>query len=183
MKVTILNGNPDNGNSYFDAYLSDFQSILKIKGFSVNTYTLRDMEIKSCTGCWGCWVKTPGECVVPDDSIEVRKSIIHSDFLIFASPLIMGYTSALLKIMQDKIIPLVHPYIELIDNECHHVKRYDNYPKVGLIYGKEPDTDHEDISIVKNMYKRMALNFKSELVFAESIEYEPEKLTNEVFHH
>jgi multimeric flavodoxin WrbA len=180
MKVTILNGNPDNSSSYFNAYINDFQSILKLKGFTVKTFHLHEMDIKSCTGCWGCWVKTPGECNIPDDSIEVRNSVINSDWLVFASPLIMGYTSALLKIMQDKLIPLLHPYFELVNDECHHKSRYEKYPKIGLIYSKEPDTDHEDIKIVKNIYKRMALNFKSELVFAESIEYKPEKLTHEI---
>ncbi len=183
MTITILNGNPENGSSYFNSYITDLQSLLKLKGFTVKTFNLRNMDIKSCTGCWGCWVKTPGECTTPDNSIEVRRAIINSDWLIFASPLIMGFTSALLKIMQDKIIPLVHPYIELVNNECHHEKRYDSYPKIGLIYGKEHDTDMEDIRIVTDIYKRMALNFKSELLFAESIEFEPEKLADEVIHH
>ena len=183
MTITILDGNPKNGSTHFNSYITDLKSLLKLKGHTVKLFTLREMDIKSCTGCWGCWVKTPGECIIPDDSIEIRKVIINSEWLIFASPLIMGFTSALLKIIQDKLIPLVHPYIELVNDECHHKKRYDDYPKIGLVYGKEPDTDMEDIRIVTDIYKRMALNFKSKLIFAESIEFEPKKLTNEVIHH
>ncbi|MCB2219543.1 MAG: NAD(P)H-dependent oxidoreductase [Bacteroidetes bacterium] len=183
MKITILNGNPDTQKKDFESYLDDLALALDDLGMEVTTITLREKDIHSCTGCWGCWVKTPGECVIPDDSIEIRNEIIHSDLLVFASPLIMGFTSALLKIMQDKLIPLVHPYIELVNNECHHIKRYKEYPKLALIYSPEPDTDTEDIQIVTHIYQRLAINFKSELVFSQSIETSAEKLVHEIIHH
>ena len=84
--------------------------------------------------------------------------------------------------MQDKMIPLVHPYIELVNNECHHVKRYDRYPKLGLIFAKEPETDSEDIRIVTDIYKRLALNMKSELIFSRSIEEPIDNLIHEIVH-
>jgi multimeric flavodoxin WrbA len=183
MKITILNGNPEAQNTDFESYLDRLALALDDLGMEVLTITLREKEIHSCTGCWGCWVKTPGECIIPDDSLEIRKEIIHSDLLIFASPLIMGFTSALLKIMQDKLIPLVHPYIELVNNECHHIKRYNTYPKLALIFSPEPDTDAEDIQIVTNIYERLAINFKSELIFSHSIETSAENMIHEIIHH
>lgn len=183
MKITILNGNPDTNKHDFESYLDNLALALDDLGLEVTTITLRDKDIHSCTGCWGCWVKNPGECLIPDDSIEIRRTIIHSDLLIFASPLIMGFTSALLKIMQDKLIPLVHPYIELVNNECHHIKRYENYPKLGLIFSPEPDTDAEDIQIVTDIYKRLSINFKSELLFSKSIDTPAENLIHEIIHH
>jgi hypothetical protein len=181
--VSILNGNPDNSNVQFDLHLEKIKKHLESNDHRVEIFYLRDLKIISCTGCWGCWVKTPGECLFEDDSKMVREKVIHSDWLIFASPLIMGFTSALLKMFQDKLIPLLHPYIELIDNECHHMKRYDQYPLLGLLYGKEPDTDKQDIEIVTDIYKRFALNFRSELKFSKSIEEPFELLTNEIIHH
>ncbi len=183
MKVVILNGNPEPAGKYFEDNLNHLCSSLETNGIEVNHIRLRNYNVISCTGCWGCWVKTPGECLFRDDSSEIRREIIHADLLIFASPLIMGFTSALLKILQDKMIPLVLPYIELVNNECHHIKRYDHYPKLGLIYEPEPETESEDIQIVTDIYKRLAINLRSELMFSKSIEEPLENLIHEIVHH
>ncbi len=64
MKVTILNGNPDASNTLFDDYLKKLSDALSSDSNEVTIFTLRDRDLKYCRGCWGCWVKTPGECVV-----------------------------------------------------------------------------------------------------------------------
>ena len=101
-----------------------------------------------------------------DESHSVCREYINSDFVIFVSPVIRGFTSALLKKTQDKLIPLLHPYIELVQGECHHKKRYDRYPGIGIILEKDPDTDDEDIAITTDMFHRFALNLKTELAFS-----------------
>ena len=183
MKVTLINGNPHLDNGYFEAYAADLLEQLREKGIGVSLFTLRDMNLVSCTGCWGCWVKTPGECLFEDDSRAIRQEVVNSDWVIFLSPLIMGFTSALMKILQDKFVPLVHPYIELVNNECHHEKRYENYPKIGLVYSREADTDEEDLKIVSDIYSRFAINFKSEFGLFKSIEESPETLVDEISSH
>jgi multimeric flavodoxin WrbA len=183
MKVTLINGNPENGSSHFEAYVKDLTSTLKLKGIQTVCFNLRENNVLSCTGCWGCWVKTPGECLFEDDTVDIRRQVIHSDWVIFLSPLVLGFTSALLKKVQDKFIPLVHPYIELVNNECHHIKRYEKYPKIGLLYAPETDTDDEDLAIISDIYRRFALNFKSELSLFRSIEEPIENLVHEIDHH
>lgn len=183
MQVTLINGNPENGSSYFEAYVKDLSSTLKLRGIKSSCFHLRTSNIKPCRGCWGCWVKTPGECLFDDDSRLLREKVIHSDWIIFLSPLILGFTSALLKKTQDKLIPLLHPYMELVNNECHHQKRYSNYPKIGLIYSLEKDTDDEDLTIISDIYSRFALNFKSELGLFKSIDEPIENLTDEINNH
>ena len=58
-------------------------------------------------------MRTPGECAKRDDSEVVCRAVITSDLVVLASPLIMGFTSALLKRGIDQFIPLIHPYIEI----------------------------------------------------------------------
>lgn len=180
MTITLINGNPKNGSSYFEAYVKDLSNALKLQGDTIHLFTIRENNIVPCTGCWGCWVKTPGECLFKDDTREIRDKTIHSDWILFLSPLILGFTSALLKTVQDKMIPLLHPYIELVNNECHHEKRYEKYPHVGLIYACEKDSDAEDIEIVHDIYKRYALNFKNELALFASIEDPLESIAHEI---
>jgi len=134
-------------------------------GAQVTSLVLRDMNIRYCVGCWGCWVKTPGECLSKDDSADVCRAVIDSDLTVMASPLVMGFPSALLKKSVDKLIPLVHPYSTMVQGEVHHVARYPRYPRLALLLQPESDTDNEDIAIVTDIFGRSALNLKSSLAF------------------
>ena len=167
MKILILNGNPNPKDHGFDKYLSVLTERLGGLNHRVNHYLLREMNLKYCNGCWNCWVKTPGKCVANDDSQKISATYISSDLVIFASPVIMGFTSALLKKANDKLLQILHPYIEIVDGECHHVRRYEYYPETALILKKTQDTDEEDVQIIENIYKRNAINLKTKLRFVK----------------
>ena len=170
MKITILNGNGNPQNQGFDEYVTRLDAMLSAEQHTVTGLTLRELDIKFCTGCFGCWVKTPGECVVKDASHDVCRAVINSDFLLWAAPLRMGFPDAALKKMMDKSIPLIHPYFVVDHGEAHHRPRYDHYPRVGLLLEKEADTDAEDLRIVSDIFSRTALNMKSRLEFALTTE-------------
>ena len=133
MNITILNGNPDERSQEFDRYLTNLIDTLQAHGHSITAFTLREMDIRSCNGCFGCWIKTPGECFSPDDGHLIRQAVIRSDFTLWASPLRMGFPSACLKMIMDKSIPLIHPYFVVENNEAHHRPRYGHYPRLGLL--------------------------------------------------
>jgi multimeric flavodoxin WrbA len=173
--ILLLDGQPNSGNTKLSKDLDQLVTLLQHK-YTVKYTKLWEQKVKYCIGCWSCWVKTPGKCFVSDDSLEICHDFIHSDLVVFASPVIMGFTSALLKKTQDKLIPLLHPYIEIVQNECHHRKRYQSYPKLGLLV--DDGGDDEDLKIITDIYKRFALNFKSELFFTEVLTDN----TDEVFH-
>jgi hypothetical protein len=180
MKITILNGNPNANNRRFDKYLKQLSDLLESGKHTATILQLREMDIRYCVGCFGCWVKTPGECVSKDGSYDIRREVINSDLVLFASPLIMGFTSALLKKAHDKLIPLVHPYFELVQNEVHHIARYDKYPLMGLLLEKDEDTDEEDIRIVSDIYNRDAINFKTSFCFTRLTDDPVEEVANEI---
>lgn len=170
MKITILNGNPDPANGQFEGYLSALEQALQAGQHSVSVQTLRDLNLRNCSGCFGCWVKTPGECVTPDDGPIVCRAVIQADFVLWAAPLKMGFPSATLKRMMDKSIPLIHPYFEVDNNEAHHRPRYAHYPRLGLLLQKEAYTDPEDLRLVTDIFCRTALNMKSRLEFSTTID-------------
>ena len=179
MRITLLNGAIDPDDP-LNGYVSLLEKRLSAQGHSCDLMLLREMDIKYCIGCWGCWVKTPGECSHPDDSAAICRSAVHADLLLFASPIVMGFTSALLKKSQDKLIPVLHPYIDIVQGEAHHHARYDHYPKIGLLLGREEDTDDEDIEIITDIYHRFALNFKSVLAFSHLIDTPVEEVADEI---
>jgi len=168
MIITILNGNPQ--PSTFDSSLAQLKSDLETRGHAVTHLALRDLPLRPCVGCWGCWVKTPGECVARDASLEMDRAVINADFVLWAAPLKMGFPAALLKMALDKHLPLIHPYMVVDHGEAHHLKRYARYPRVGLLVEKEAFTDERDLQIVRNVHCRTALNFKTRLEFCLTTE-------------
>jgi multimeric flavodoxin WrbA len=177
MNITILNGNGNPQNREFDEYVTRLTATLTAEQHTVIAFTLREMDIKFCTGCFGCWVKTPGQCVVKDASHDVCRAVINSDFLLWAAPLRMGFPDATLKKMMDKSIPLIHPYFVVDHGEAHHRPRYERYPRIGLLLQKEADTDAEDLRIVRDIFSRTALNMKSRLEFAFTTEQPVDEVT------
>ncbi len=163
MKITILNGNQEADEQ--GSLLSQVKDKLGNQGYQIVEFSLKEMKIKPCMGCFHCWIKDPGKCIIKDDSDAICRDFISSDFVILASPLVMGFPSSLLKNAMDRIIPLIHPYLEEVDGEIHHKKRYNSYPSIGMILSREEDTDEEDIKIVSDIYSRAAINLRSELKF------------------
>jgi len=179
-KITILNGTPGDRAYELDSFLEEVETLLQFRGHQIAAFELRRMDIRHCTGCWGCWVKTPGECVIADDSAAICRSVVGSELVLFASPVIMGFTSALLKRACDRLIPIIHPYFEIVDGEFHHRSRYDRYPEVGLILEKSADTDQKDIDIIGDIYSRMAVNLKSELRMIRFTEDSPREVADAI---
>ena len=170
MRILILDGNPNAQDAEFGACLSGLEAELKGRGHDIRTQILRNMDIRYCTGCWGCWAKTPGKCVFPDDSYDVCREYIHADLVLMTSPVLMGFPSAVLKKTQDRLIPLLHPYFDIVRGENHHQARYEAYPRLGLLLKPSHETDGEDLEIITEMFSRFALNFKTTLVFSGRID-------------
>ncbi len=170
MRMVILNGNSERDGATFDGFLNRLSAMLESGGHLVSLLNLRELDIRPCMGCFGCWFKTPGECCIKDDSLKVNRAVINSDFTLWASPLIMDFPAALLKNAMDRSVPLIHPYIEVDNNEAHHAARYPRYPRLGMILGKELETSAQTLEIIDNVFCRLALNFKSCLEFCMTTE-------------
>jgi multimeric flavodoxin WrbA len=166
MKIVILDGALENIPQNWNAYLSDLISTLKENNHQVCHFILKEHDIHHCTGCFKCWMQTPGMCVFDDDSREINRVVIKSDFVLWASPLVMGFPSSILKKKMDRTIPLIHPYFSVVNGEIHHLSRYDHYPLFGLLLQPESVDTEENISIVTQLFSRTALNIKSRLSFA-----------------
>ncbi|MBC8505099.1 MAG: flavodoxin family protein [Anaerolineales bacterium] len=178
MNITILNGNPE--YSSFDTYLTQLKTGLETKGHSVVQLDLCELTLRYCIGCFGCWVKTPGVCSSQDESCEMRRAVIHSDFTLWAAPLRMGFPSALLKMALDKSIPLIHPYAVVDRGEAHHRPRYDHYPRLGLLIEPEADTDSMDLEIIADIFSRTAINLKSRLEFSLTSDTPVDEIANRI---
>lgn len=112
-----------------------------------------DKTMKHCIGCFGCWVKSPGRCVIPDEYADTSIKMSRADELIYVSECCYGGFSAPVKAMQDRAISYMHPYFEIRHSQMHHKRRYDNVLTVhAYFYGdatpKERATAEELLAAV-----------------------------------
>ncbi len=175
MKTIILNCNPDKSDITAETMVAQTVQLFGKLDHQIQQFNLRNMNINYCIGCWDCWVKTPGICKIKDDMSQILKAVINSDLVIFLSPLNMGFISSEMKKIQERIIPLVLPNIDIVEDEFHHKKRYDKYPKLGLIMLREMDTTDEDIQINTDIFNRFALNFRTDVLFSMTYGYKYEE--------
>ncbi len=183
LKIFIVDGNPDAEKIGFGERLAAFGRAAAERGHEVTDVRLREKAVHSCIGCFACWLRTPGACIFEDDHVEVLRSFLNADAAVFASPLIAGFYSALLKTTIDRVIPLVLPYIEFADGECRHPLRYDrSMPKMAFLFEPEEDTDEEDIRIVSTAFERFARNGHTRFLFARPLSDDPEEVRHALEH-
>jgi multimeric flavodoxin WrbA len=112
---------------------------------------------------------------------EILGKYPNADFLIFATPLKAGFMTSYTKKTMDRMIPLVLPYIELFNEECHHPQRYENNPVMGIIVFDE-NSEQEAVDLTFSSMDRLNLNFHGKRVFKKlvSIKNMEEVLENEI---
>ena len=67
LKVLILNGELSGGHS-LDRVQDLLLEELRSRDWKGEVFLLNRLDIHYCTGCFGCWVQTPGVCIIPDAS-------------------------------------------------------------------------------------------------------------------
>ncbi len=180
MKITIIDGNSLSDNKEFIDFSLKIKKIINNSSHNLEYFNLQSLSIKPCTGCWYCWWKTPGICSIKDDMEEILKQVLKSDLIIFITPLIMGFPSALIKKCLDRFIPLFHPYIEIHNGECHHLWRYDKYPAMASIFQELDDTLENDFNISKAYMKRTADHFRIPHHFCMTIKNSDKEIYNAI---
>lgn len=106
---------------------------------------LRSTTVKDCTGCWSCWLKTPGRCIYKDLN-EFYRSYLDADKVIIFSKVSKGFVSGNLKTLFDRMIPLFLPYITYKTGESMHLPRYEKYPEIEVYYvGDFASIEEEEI--------------------------------------
>ena len=117
---------------------------------------------RPCIGCFGCWIKTPGSCVLPDSYQEMGKLLSRTSELILISRCCYGSYSPHVKNVLDRSIPYVHPYFRIIRKEMHHKKRYLNTFQLQVCFYGSGLTEEEKETAV-SVAEANALNLSCEL--------------------
>ena len=164
MKITVFNSSPraERGNTHIitEAFLKG----AKEAGADVEEIFLAKKRIGHCLGCFACWIKTPGECVIKDDMKELLQKLVASDVVIYATPLYVDNVSGIMKNFMDRSIPLADPHFEKDQNgQSRHVSRIKKKSSIGVI-ANSGFPEQGQFQVLKLLFKRIARNSHADLV-------------------
>lgn len=132
-----------------------------VLGSDTKVVDLTTKKIANCMGCFGCWVRTPGKCVIRDDATEIYPLIAKSQNVIYVSRVVYGGYDSTMKRMLERAIPIQQAFIRLHNGETHHVQR-DVEAKNAVIvaYGANDEKEQE---LFRKIVERNAnnMNFAS----------------------
>ena len=63
---------------------------------------LSALRIANCVGCFGCWTKTPGRCVIRDDAVRVYPLIARSEQVLYVSRVKYGSYAPVMETMLER---------------------------------------------------------------------------------
>ena len=127
MKILVINGSPRGNNSntlkitkaFLDGFNKDHTNDIEIIDVSKS-------NINHCLGCFSCWNRTPGKCVLEDDmNINIEK-YVEADMIIWSFPLYYYGMPSKVKAFMDRLLPINLPFIiHDSPNTCTHPSRYE----------------------------------------------------------
>lgn len=114
--------------------------------FQEQTIVEADMP-KYCRGCFGCWLKTPGECVIKDSYSDNAQKIAHSKHLIIVSKCCYGGYSPELKAVIDRSISYLLPVFQTKDKKMFHKPRYKERITLSVLFYGDISEQEKEIAI------------------------------------
>lgn len=129
------------------------------EGHSVQTIILNSKELKPCVACLGCWLKTPGQCLITsDEANSIAAQLINANAVILISEIVYGGFSVDIKAFLDRSLQTIMPYLENYKGETHHPMRYEHFPIwIAVGYGNVSDAEKHTFTMLA---ERNALNMR-----------------------
>ena len=107
MKILVLNGSPKEKSDTFRMTEAFLKGLNRNGEHEVTVVRVIDKDIAPCRGCFGCWERMDGHCVMEDDQNAILDIYREADIIIWSFPLYCYGMPGHLKALLDRTIPLV----------------------------------------------------------------------------
>ena len=88
------------------------------------TFFAAPPSIGSCIGCFNCWTKTPGKCVIKDESGKFGEMLPdHDTFAIISKCVYGGLSPDVKAVLERSVSVILSPLFHVVDGEMHHLPR------------------------------------------------------------
>jgi hypothetical protein len=88
--------------------------------------------------------------------------------VVFAAPMRMGFVASLLKRANDRALPILLPYVDVMGGECHHFVRYHALDVALLV--ERGDATADELAATERIYQRLAKNMSGQFAWFKMVE-------------
>ena len=116
MKILLINGSPKGKSSNSLRLAERFIAGVR-KGtesneeVSLHEIHAASLKIAPCCGCFSCWKKTPGKCIIHDDMEMIIEKEIEANIIVWSFPLYYFNVPGILKNLIDRQLPMNLPFM------------------------------------------------------------------------
>ena len=128
----------------------------------------------ACRGCFGCWLHTPGYCIMKDQLHRIGADISHADEVLVISRCVYGGLSPEVKKVWDRCIPGVLPFFTHREGKMHHMRRYTHERSITMLFYGDITADEK--ALAEKIAKGNSINFCAktwDVQFAQSAQQIP----------
>ena len=121
MKILVLNGSPKKKSDTFRLTEAFLRGMNRRAEHETHIVRVIDTKISPCRGCFSCWRRGDGHCVIDDDQNAILDVYRDADVIIWSFPLYCYGMPSHLKAVLDRTIPLVQQkMVRLPDGAVRH---------------------------------------------------------------
>ena len=121
MRILVLNGSPKKVSDTFRLTEAFLKGLNQSGEHRIDVIHVREKHIAPCRGCFECWKKMDGHCVIRDDQNAILDLYCRADVIIWSFPLYCYAMPSHLKAVLDRTIPLVKMrMVQEEDGTVHH---------------------------------------------------------------
>ena len=115
MKILLINGSPRGKASSSLKLAERFiagvrKETERNERVSLHEIHVASLKIAPCRGCFSCWKKTPGKCIIDDDMPMVMEKESEADIIVWSFPLYYFNVPGILKNLIDRQLPMNLPF-------------------------------------------------------------------------
>ncbi|MCQ2458159.1 MAG: flavodoxin family protein [Clostridia bacterium] len=125
MKVLVLNGSPKKISDTMCLTTAFLDGLNDRNVHEIEIVNVIEKKIAPCHGCFGCWAKGDGQCVINDDQNAILRKIIETDLIVISFPLYCYGLPSHLKAVIDRLIPLVQMKMKEENGVVRHLSFFD----------------------------------------------------------
>lgn len=101
-------------------------------------------KLSPCVGCFACWLKTPGVCIVRDGYGAFGPVLAKCTDYFILSRVVYGGFSLFVKNVLDRNIGYLLPFFTKRRGEMHHASRYPGQFRLHVLgYGEEVPAEEQ----------------------------------------